>query len=228
MSNLIRESVHVTDDLHIGLQYDRRRGLLDIFVKNVDPRSACPLQINVLTDDHRPAASAIQSGSCRADSIDGYHSNSIVLSPDDTHTSMHDLSYGDEDEPQICIELSTIYVYDVVDENTNELCQASITSPTTLLLASPALSSSSSSSCYDEQTSDNDDGYSTHSLDDTELQPSSPLSSSSKSIVPFVPSRLRLSGEPSVSSIRRLVERVMWRSPFRRTVTEMMLKRVFH
>jgi hypothetical protein len=119
-----------------------------------------------------------------------------------------DVSYGEDDEPKICIELSNIYVYDVFDENENDLCQTMIRS-------------SSSSSCFDEQTTDNDDGYSTHSLDDTEQH-------QSKLIIPFVSYQPHDYSEVYVSSIHRLIEQVMWLSPFKKTVKQMMVNHLFN
>ena len=107
----------------------------------------------------------------------------------------------EEDEPKICIELSNIYVYDLIDENENNLFQTMITS-------------SSSSSCFDELSIDNDDGYSTHSHDDIEQQPS-------KSIVPY-------QHHYYVSSIHRLIEELIWLNPFKKTVKQMMNNALFH
>jgi hypothetical protein len=140
----------------------------------------------------------------------------------DLRDEITDVSYRDEeDEPKICIELSNIYVYDLYDdENENNLCQTMITS-------SP-LSSSVSSSCFDEHTIDNDDGYSTHSLDDIEQQQQQSISiPSSKFLVPFVPYQHHYYSEEYVSSIHRLIEQVIWLSPFKKTVKQMMINHLF-
>jgi len=140
----------------------------------------------------------------------------------DLENKIDDISYREEeDEPKICIEISNIYVYDLFDDNENDLCQTMITSP---LLFSSSLSSSSSS-CFDEQTTDNDDGYSTHSLDDIEQQLSIPPS---KLIIPFVSYQQHSYPEEYVSSIHRLVEQVMWLNPFKKTVKQMMINYLFH
>ena len=109
------------------------------------------------------------------------------------------VSFGENVQPKICIELSNIYVYDLDDENEIDL-------------TSPELSSSSSS-CFDDQTFDNDDGYSTHSLDDIDTR-SIP---SSKLIVPY---QSHFS-EDYLPSITRLIERMMWFNPFRKIVKQM-------
>ncbi len=145
----------------------------------------------------------------------------------DLENKIDDISYREEDEPKICIEISNIYVYDLFDDNENDLCQTMITSP---LLLSSSLSSSSSS-CFDEQTTDNDDGYSTHSLDDIEQQqqPQSISIPSSKLIIPFVSYQHDYyHPEEYVSSIHRLVEQVMWLNPFKKTVKQMMINHLFH
>jgi hypothetical protein len=86
-------------------------------------------------------------------------------------------------------------------------------------------SSTSSSSCFDEQTIDNDDGYSTHSLDDIEQQQQQLISiTSSKLIMPFVPYQpYSYSSEEYLSSIHRLMAQVMWLSPFKKTLKQMMI-----
>ena len=89
-----------------------------------------------------------------------------------------------------------------------------------------ASSLSSSSSCFDEQTMDNDDGYSTHSLDDIEQQQQLPLViPSSKLIIPSFsfPHRYSYYSEQYVSPVRRLIEQLSWLSPFKKTVQEMMM-----
>ncbi len=151
----------------------------------------------------------------------------IVIIVLDLQDEIIDVSYRDEeDEPKICIELSNIYVYDLYDDenaNANNLCQTMITS-SPLLFSS---SSSASSSCFDEHTIDNDDGYSTHSLDDIEQQQQSISIPSSKFLVPFVPYQHHYYSEEYVSSIHRLIEQVMWLNPFKKTVKQMMINHLF-
>jgi len=140
----------------------------------------------------------------------------------DLKDEITDISYRERDEPKICIELSNIYVYDLYDENENDLCQTMITS-------SPlSSSSSSSSSCFDEQTTDNDDGYSTHSLDDIEQQQQSISIPLSKFILPFVPYQHHYYSEEYVPSIRRLIEQIMWLNPFKKTIKQMMINHLFN
>ena len=128
------------------------------------------------------------------------------------------ISSWENDEPTICIEVSNIYVYDFDEENESELCQT-------------VIASSSASSCFDDHTSDNDDGYSTHSLDDTEQTLPSPSSlsiPSCKLIVPFFDdARRRGQAQEDTSSIRRLIDQVMWLSPFKKTVRGMMINHRF-
>ncbi len=137
---------------------------------------------------------------------------------------INDISYREENEPKICIELSNIYVYDLYDEAENENenipCQTMITSPSLLF-------SSSSSSCFDDHTTDNDDGYSTHSTDDIEQQ--QPLSiPPSKFIIPFVRYQHHFYSEEYVSSIRRLIDQMMWLNPFKKTVKQMMRNHLYN
>lgn len=49
-SNLICQSVYLTDDIKIGLQYDTERGSLNIFVKNLGTDTQLPSQIHVLSN----------------------------------------------------------------------------------------------------------------------------------------------------------------------------------
>lgn len=144
----------------------------------------------------------------------------------DLENEITNIIFGEEDEPKIIIELSNIYVYDLYDENENEtdLCQTTITSSP--LLCSSSLSSSSS--CFDEPTIDNDDGYSTHSLDDTEQQQQSISSPSSKLIIPFVSYQNHYPTNECISSIRRLIEQLVWLSPFKKTVQQMMKSHLFN
>jgi len=88
-------------------------------------------------------------------------------------------------------------------------------------------SSSSSSSCFDEQTLDNDDGYSTHSHDDIEQQQLSLVIPSPKFLLPSYPSSHRYYSEQYVSSIRRLIEQLTWLNPFKKTIQQMMMNHRF-
>jgi hypothetical protein len=90
-------------------------------------------------------------------------------------------------------------------------------------------SSSSSSSCFDEPTMDNDDGYSTHSLDDTEQQQQlSLVIPSSKLLLRSFSSPHRCYSEQYIfPPIRRLIEQLTWLSPFKKTVQQMMMNHMF-
>lgn len=85
-------------------------------------------------------------------------------------------------------------------------------------------SSSSSSSWCGEQTIDNDDGYSTHSLDDIEQQQSLVMPSS-KTLVPFISTSSYYPhySEQYISPVRQLIEQLTWLSPFKKTMHEMMV-----
>ena len=166
-SNIVWQTVHLTEQVNINLEYDVQHGLLNIFVRGLGETNGRPCSINVLSNDacERPS-------SLRLDA-----------------------------EPKMRVELSTIYVYDILDEN-----------------PSPIVSLSTSSSfCYDEPTNDNDDGYSTHSLDDIE-QHSCVSIRSSQSLVPFV----SCATEQYISPVRRLMEALLWSSPFKKTAQQMM------
>lgn len=212
-SNLICQSVNLTDDLKIGLQYDIQQGLLNIFVNNFDTNTIQSSQIN------------IQSNSSKIQQQNEI-SNVTYWQNDD-----------DDDEPRICIELSNIYVYDIDEEEEeedrehdvddyrteNNYCETMITS-------SPfRYSSSISSSCFDEQTTDNDDGYSTHSLDDTEQQQHSLSILPSKCLMPFASYQYdgNDASKETLSSIRRLVEVLIWLSPYRKSIRQMMMNNFF-
>ena len=92
-------------------------------------------------------------------------------------------------------------------------------------------SSSSSPSLFDEQTMDRDDGYSTHSLDDIEQQRTqqSLVIPSLKLMVPFF-----LGGyyyddyysEQYASPVHQLIERLIWLSPFKKTMQRMMMNQI--
>jgi hypothetical protein len=122
-----------------------------------------------------------------------------------------------ENQPKICYEISTTYVYDIIDENENfeqiDFSQTMIPS------------SSSSSSCFDEQTIDNDDGYSTHSLDDIEQQQQqlSLVIPSSKFIIPSFSFPHHYYSEQYVSPIRRLIEHLTLLNPYKKTIQKMMM-----
>lgn len=132
----------------------------------------------------------------------------------------------EEDEPKICIELSNIYVYDIdeeeegeEDENENNYCERMITSSSSCLYPS---SISSSSSCFDDQTIDNDDGYSTHSLDDTEQQQSLSILPS-KFLLPVISYQHEdnANSRDCRSSLQRLIEETVWLNPFRQPIKQM-------
>ncbi|CAF1005490.1 unnamed protein product [Adineta ricciae] len=205
-SNLICRSIQLTDELKIGVEYDCSHGLLNIFVKNTGHQSHYPSQINLHSNENKD-----------------YLLQSSQIQERDIENEITDLSFrDDDDEPKICIEVSNIYVYDIFDENENNLCETMVASSL----------SSSTSSCFDEQTSDNDDGYSTHSLDDTEHQQQQhqpcpmPLHSS-KLIIPFVSSQHDYYLEECVSPIRRLIEQTMWLSPFKMVIKQMMINHLY-
>lgn len=96
-----------------------------------------------------------------------------------------------------------------------------------LVFSSPL---SSSSSYFDEPTIDNDDGYSTHSLDDTEQQHQQQSISipRSKMIIPFVSYQYSYSIEQNISPVRRFIEQIMWLSPFKKIIKRMMNTHLFH
>jgi hypothetical protein len=48
-SNIVWQSVSLTDELKINLEYDVHRGLLNVFVKNIGDKNELPCQINVLS-----------------------------------------------------------------------------------------------------------------------------------------------------------------------------------
>jgi hypothetical protein len=66
-SNVVCQSVNLTDELKIGLEYDIHRGLLNIFVKSTDSNIEFPSQINILSNrskdyDYLHGPSQIQQG----------------------------------------------------------------------------------------------------------------------------------------------------------------------
>jgi hypothetical protein len=218
-SNIVCQSVNLTDELKIGLEYDVHDGLLNIFVKNTGNNIQFPSQINILSNENKDFLSSSEYPQGLFRFVDCYQFDLIIILMLDLKDEIIDISYKEENEPMICIELLNIYVYDLYDENENIPCQTMITSPSLLF------SSSSSSSCFDDHTIDNDDGYSTHSLDDTEQQQYSLSILPSKFIIPFVPYQHQ---EEYVSSIRRLINQMMWLSPFRKTFKRMMINHLFN
>ncbi len=69
MSNIVCQSVHLTDQLKIGLEYDMHRGLLNIFVKNNGNNIEFPSQINILSNQYKDyeyllSSSKIQQSLC--------------------------------------------------------------------------------------------------------------------------------------------------------------------
>jgi hypothetical protein len=111
----------------------------------------------------------------------------------------------------ICYEVSTTYSYDIDDDEHENLD------------LSPTMITSSSSSCFDEQTLDNDDGYSTHSQDDVDQQQLSLVIPSPKCLRPSFSSHRYHHSEQYVLSIRRLIEQLTWLSPFKKTIQQMMM-----
>ena len=127
-----------------------------------------------------------------------------------------------DNEPKIFYEISTTYVYDIITVE-NENIQQIDFSQTRIA------SSSSSSFSFDEPTTDNDDGYSTHSLDDTEPQQQSLAIPSSKLIVPSYSFQQHYYYSDQYGSpIRRLIEQLTWLSPFRKTMQDMMMNYIFN
>ncbi|CAF4786346.1 unnamed protein product, partial [Rotaria socialis] len=201
------------DALKINLEYDIRNGLLNIFVKNTSNTDKLPCQINVLSK-HSQECDLISNST---DNL----SVSSQLPQDLTET----ISDNDDNEPNICYEISTLYYYDIIDENENvehiDLSQTMITS--------------SSSSCFGELTTDNDDGYSTHSLDDIEQQHhhhhhhQSLAIPSSKLVVPSFSSPYDYYySEQYVSPVRQLIEQLVWLNPFKKTMQSMMMNHMFY
>ncbi|CAF2754961.1 unnamed protein product [Rotaria sp. Silwood2] len=217
-SNIVCQDVYLTDDFKIGLEYDNHRGLLNILLKNKDNNIELPSHINILSNQDQEYELTLKNKN-------EYFLSSTRLQQD-LENEITNITYREEDEPKICIELSNIYVYDLFDENENDhdLCQTMITS-SPLLLSS---SLSSSSSCFDEPTIDNDDGYSTHSLDDIEQHQQQSISMlPSKEIIPFKSYQFPYYIEEYVSSICRLIEQLIWLSPFKKIVKQMMNNHLF-
>ncbi|CAF0870166.1 unnamed protein product [Adineta ricciae] len=190
-SRLIWQTVNLTDELKINLQYDINRNSLNISVKNTGDNKDLSCCLNVLPTPQ----DEIKSTSCQI--------SSDLLEQDD------------ENEAKICYELSTTYVYDIIDEN--EANDQTDLSQTKITFSS---SSSSSFSCFDDQTTDNDDGYSTHSLDDIEQQ--SVMIPSPKSIVPALYHHYYYYSEQYVSPICRLIGQLTWQNRFKKTIRDMM------
>ncbi|UJR15626.1 hypothetical protein I4U23_002562 [Adineta vaga] len=198
-SQIIWQSVNLTDELKINLEYDIDRNSLNIFVKNTNDNKDLSCSLNVLSDQNQ------------------IKSNLTTI----CRTSSDIIQQDEDNESTICYELSTTYVYDIIDEN--EINDQTDMSQTKMTFSS---SSSSSFSCFDDQTMDNDDGYSTHSLDDIEQQ--SIVIPSSKSIVPFFSSLHHYNSyshysEQYVSPIRRLIEQLTWQNPFKKTIHDMLI-----
>ncbi|CAF2072099.1 unnamed protein product [Rotaria magnacalcarata] len=209
-SNIVWQTVNLTDELKINLEYDIHNGLLNIFVKNTSNTDKLPCRINVLSKHS-------QECELLSNSTDNLSASSQL--PQDL-TEM--ISDNDDNEPNICYEISTLYYYDIIDENENvehiDLSQTMITS--------------SSSSCFDEQTTDNDDGYSTHSLDDIEQHHhyhQSLAIPSSKLVVPsFTSPYDYYYSEQYVSPVRQLIEQLTWLNPFKKTMQKMMMNHMFY
>lgn len=49
-SNIVFQTVNLTDELKIGLEYDLHGGALNIFVKNTGDQMDLPCQINILSN----------------------------------------------------------------------------------------------------------------------------------------------------------------------------------
>ena len=49
-SNIVFQTVNLTDELKIGLEYDLHGGALNIFVKNTGEQMDLPYQINILSN----------------------------------------------------------------------------------------------------------------------------------------------------------------------------------
>lgn len=65
-SNIVWQSVSLTDEVKINLEYDIHRGLLNIFVKNIGDNNKSPCHINVLSNSKSTllTSSEIQQGLC--------------------------------------------------------------------------------------------------------------------------------------------------------------------
>lgn len=123
------------------------------------------------------------------------------------------LSASNHSSQPICYEVSTTYSYDLSDEDEIDLHD-------TMLV-------SSSCSYSDVQTLDNDDGYSTHSHDDTD--PSLPIAIQQQQLSLMIPpvKSLRLSSEQYVLTVRRLMKQLTWLNPFKKTIEQMMIHEIF-
>lgn len=188
-SNVVCQSVYLTDDVKINLQYDIQQGLLNIFVKNIGENRQLPCHINVLSD--------------RSDTIQSSPSNLLLDSPE-----------------VICYEISTTYSYDLTYED-DDLHEIDLNQ--TMLV-------SSSCSCSDVQTLDNDDGYSTHSHDDTDPPLSIVAQQQLSLMIPPVKSLrpwLCFSSEQYVLSVRRLIKQLTWSNPLKKTIEQMMINEIF-
>ncbi|CAF1213643.1 unnamed protein product [Rotaria sordida] len=195
-SNIVWQSVSLTDELKINLEYDIHRGLLNIFVKNIGNNDKLPCHINILSKQSEDKFELISNSN-----------NNYLISSEIQQDLTNMIT---DNELKICYEISTTYVYDIIDENENtdhtDFSQTMI-----------------SSSCCDDQTMDNDDGYSTHSFDDTEQSLAIP---SSKLIIPSF-SSLHHYSEQYVSPVRQLIEQLTWLNPFKKTMQKMMMNHIF-
>lgn len=65
-SNIVWQSVSLTDEVKINLEYDIHRGLLNIFVKNIGDNNKSLCHINVLSNSKSTllTPSEIQQGLC--------------------------------------------------------------------------------------------------------------------------------------------------------------------
>lgn len=127
----------------------------------------------------------------------------------------------EDDEPLIYIEVSNVYFYDYYPENETDVCRTSIAS-----------SLCSSLSYCDEPCTDNDDGYSTHSMDDIEQTHSSLSLSSCKTIVPLSDKSLFSLNRfddifEEIWPLRRLIEQIIFTNPFKQTIRRMMINHFF-
>jgi len=206
-SNIVFQTVDLTDGLKIGLEYDLHGGALNIFVKNTGDQMDLPCQINILSN--RPEQ-------YEESSIDENDSFDYQTDIDDEHDKTLDVISRDDDEPLICVEITNIFVYDIIDDNETELNE-------TIVASSSSSSCTASLLCFDDHTTDNDDGYSTHSSNDMEHSQRQQLSlslSPCKTLMPI--SFDDHSHADELLSIRRLIERLIWLSPFKKTVRQMM------
>ena len=217
----------MTDDLNITLEYQLTNGLLNIFVKSIGDSHSFPRQINVLSDDDDDddGEKETSDNCCFGSGTDRmsrfYRLKIDFLLLDDHDKIVEPVPRVDySDEPVICIEVTNIYVYDLYEENEIDLQQTALAS-----------SLYSSSSYCDEPSTDNDDGYSTHSLDDTEQTTHSlSMMSSCRMLVPISDCSLnfvRHEQVEEISILRRWIEQSILTNPLRKTIRQMMINPVF-